>query len=239
VRLVLAGFAAVLLLAALPDRAASMSCAAALVVDGRLLMGHGGVEARRLPPRERSVAAIEPGCSADDRPTTVWTLRGVPPEVAVVHGSDLYVAEGSLTALADHPLHAVSSRRPARRKSCAPRSPLRGTVSYAGGDGIALVASGRELWVEVDARSRMANRPAHQPVVTGQRLVVRASKCRRRTVADRIAFEGATMHPERVALRLGDDGGMPLWLVLVAAMATLGLAVAAVERWTRPPRRRA
>jgi hypothetical protein len=241
VRWFLAGCAAVLLLSAAPDPAASMSCASAVVVDGRLLFGHGQFRAGRLPPRGRSVRAIIPGCGKDDRPTTVWTLRGLPRHIAVVRdgaGLELYVAQHSLTPLAGHPLRAVFRRRPARRGDCTPRATLRGTVTSPDGRGFGLDVSGRELYVSVDARSRIANRPAYQPVLARQRLVVRASRCGRRTLADRIAFRGATVRPERVDASLGEEGagvGATLRLALIAAVLLLCLAVATMGRWWGAP----
>lgn len=235
-RRLLAVCAAVLPLAAAPDPATSMSCASAVLVDGRLLFGQGQFRAGRLPPRGRSVRAILPGCGDADRPTTVWTLRGLPRHIAVVRdgaGLELYVAQHSLTPLAGHPLRAAFRQRPARRGDCASRATLRGSVTSPDGRGFGLDVSGRELYVRVDARSRIANRRAYQPVLAGQRLVVRASRCGRQTLADRIAFRGATVRPERVDASLDEGGGVSgtLRLALIAAVLLLCLAAATMGRW--------
>ncbi len=87
----------------------------------------------------------------------------------------------------------------------------------------------------VDARTRIVNRPAYQPVRDGQRLRVTATRCGNRLIADRIAFVGPTVEPVRYQrARASTDDGLP-WIVWIAPVV-LGLVAAGflVERLTRP-----
>ena len=89
------------------------ACAAALVHDGMLYRGTGVDAGRGV----RSGELIEegfslPGCNdgggpEPDRSTTVFAVRGVSPEVAVIDDASLYVNTGYFTELRDHPLHEV------------------------------------------------------------------------------------------------------------------------------------
>jgi hypothetical protein len=89
------------------------ACAAALVHDGMLYRGTGIDAGRGI----RSGELIEegfslPGCNdgggpEPDRSTTVFAVRGVSPEVAVIDDASLYVNTGYFTELPDHPLHDV------------------------------------------------------------------------------------------------------------------------------------
>lgn len=238
----MAGVAALPLASALAaPTAARASCAAALVVDGVVLYGTSleavpGV----LPPRGARHPAIAPACNDSngdddkDRRTTVTSLAGMPPRVAVAEVGDdtsVYVAQGSLLALAGHPLHATfygERRRPSRRRgrACRNDATLRGTVRQpTGGSQIVLSIRGRERIVRVDARSRITNRPVHQPVLAGQRLELRTSLCGSRRVADRITFTGATVLPAGYARRADGGGDMPIVHVIAAALLLVGIAV--------------
>jgi hypothetical protein len=221
--------------------AARASCAAAVVVDGVVLFGVSlETSPGRLPARGAPHAAIEPACNdtgdsdEEDRRITVRSLASMPPDVAVAEVDDdtlLYLAEGSLTALADHPLHATfygDASRPSFRgaRACRPSETVRGTVTFAGdGTRIALATREGDRTVRVDASSRVANRPAYQPVLPGQRLRLRTSVCGSRRVADRIAFTGATIHPKGYDRGSDDGGDMPLVHVIAAATLLVGIAV--------------
>jgi len=180
---------------------AQASCVGAVVVDGAVL---NAVYASdwALPASAGRVRAVAPACNDAGRrhrdgTTTVVRLEGVPTDVAVrsIDGAEVYLAGGSLTALAAHPLHQAS-RRFARR-SCGRRAKLEGTAEFAGFDSVTLLSSGRRHFVRVDARSALVNRPAYQPVHRGQRLRIDGRRCGTRLVADRIAFTGPTVVPDR------------------------------------------
>ena len=89
------------------------ACAAALVHDGMLYRGTGVDAGRGV----RSGELIEegfslPGCNdgggpEPDRSTTVFAVRGVSPELAVIDDASVYVNAGYFTELPDHPLHEV------------------------------------------------------------------------------------------------------------------------------------
>jgi hypothetical protein len=228
------------------ERAESSSCAATVVVDGHVLLGHARVRHReRLPEHGASFRAIEPVCSGedDDREVTVTALRGIPRTVAVASTeaySSLYVAAGSLVALAAHPLHRVwygDARRPSFRRGrpCSEAGVLAGRVlGEHGFSGLALRTARGERFVRVDARSRIANRPAYQPALTGQRLSVGVLRCGRRLVAERIRFVGATVRP---SIGARDDGGsLPLILAVIATVLVGIAMLVALARSTMAPR---
>jgi hypothetical protein len=231
VRLLASCAAAVaLLLTAAPEPAGAMSCAAAVIVEDRILFGTGVERVRDLPPRGRAIAAIEPGCGDADRRITVWTLRGLPPRLAVYReGDGVYEARGSLTVLAGHPLHAALRHRelrPVARRGCVAAATVRGSVA-GGYDGIALALrtrAGAPVRVRLDRRTRLANRPAYQPLRDGQQVAIRTSRCGRKLVAERIAFAGPTVPAERVSMRTDTDGGIGV----LALALLLAIAVAAV-----------
>ena len=89
------------------------ACAAALMHGGMLYRGTGVDAGRGV----RSGELIEegfslPGCNdgggpEPDRSTTVFAVRGVSPELAVIDDASLYVNVGYFTELPDHPLHEV------------------------------------------------------------------------------------------------------------------------------------
>jgi hypothetical protein len=210
---------------------APASCAAVVVVEGSLLFGVS-IEHRpgRVPARGARLRAIEPSCGddTDDRRVTVTKLAGMPARLAVApEGTDtsLYVAEGSLIALASHPLHrawyAGTSRPSFRRgESCREAEPLTGTVSHPGADTrLHLATPDGDRTVRVDASSRIANRPAYQPVLAGQRLRLRMLQCGPHRVAHRIRFSGATIRAERYDIKADDDRDtLPVLIVAAAAV---------------------
>lgn len=121
---------------------APASCASAVVVDGHVLVGTAVDDPRQLPRRGARRRAIVPACNdagqaVPDVATDVASLSGVPPEVAVVAGrpAELYVAQGPLVALGEHPLHLAAFRSPRRptyrgRHACRrERGPLRGSLT--------------------------------------------------------------------------------------------------------------
>jgi hypothetical protein len=98
------------------------ACAAALVHDGMLYRGTDVDAGRGV----RSGDLIEegfslPGCNdgggpEPDRSTTVFAVRGVSPEVAVIDDASLYVNAGYFTELPDHPLHEVLHDGPSKSR---------------------------------------------------------------------------------------------------------------------------
>ena len=105
---------------ALSAPTAKAACQAIVVVDGTVLLGHDS-EGWTVPPPDGTRRAVLPACNDagqhdPDTTTTVMRLQGVPADVAVrsLRGDAVYLARGSLTALAAHPLH-----RPGRRTARA------------------------------------------------------------------------------------------------------------------------
>jgi hypothetical protein len=220
--------------------AESLSCAAAVVIDGYVLFGSAhGPHPERLPERGTSFRAIEPACGDDDhdRDVTVTAFRGIPATVAVASTeaySPLYLAPGALVALAGHPLHRVwyarASRPSARRgRSCHEAGRLTGTVmGELGFSALALRTPRGEQVVRVDARSRITNRPVYQPALPEQRLTVTAVRCGRDLVAERIRFVGATVRPRPTSVR--DDGNSLAVILAAIATALVGIALIKLTR---------
>ena len=171
---------------------ARASCIPTVVVAGQTLNGTAVADLAdpsALPEPGDSEPAIVPPCrdggepDGRDRPTEVRSLAGVPPRVAVVDpsGRTVYLARGSLTGLAAHPLHAAFQGRgdvPERR--CRPRrADLQATVLAveSRGRGFSARAGGRTVFVAVDAGTDVANRPATTPLRRGDRVLVRAAAC--------------------------------------------------------------
>jgi hypothetical protein len=224
-----------------PAPADSMSCAAAVIVDGYLLLGHAGApHPERLPEPGVSLRAIEPACGDDDhdRDVTVTAFRGIPPRVAVASTdaySSLYVANGALVAMAEHPLHrtwyADANRPSARRgRPCRDHGRITGTVmGNPGFSELALRTPRGEQRVRVDSQSRIANRPSYQPALTGQRLTVGVLRCGRDLVAERIRFVGATVRPQLTSIR-DNSNDLP---VILAAIATALVGITLIFKFTR------
>jgi hypothetical protein len=210
---------------------ARTSCAGVLVVDGVVLWGIS-IEGDPLPARggARS-AALQPACGEDDvdRRVAVTALAGIPARFAVVPVEDdgsVYLVEGSLVELAEHPLHETfygDRGRPSLRRggACRAGGTVRGTVTEP--ELSTRIALTGDRIVRVDARTRIANRPAYQPILRGQRLRVRTSQCGSRRVADRIAFVGATVQPERIALTSGDGDGVPVGFLVIGAIVLISV----------------
>jgi hypothetical protein len=117
---VLACVVAVLAAGLLGTPSARAGCASAVYVEGYLQLG-GTARGIDLPPGDGTVAAVFPACndgggSEPDEHGTVTRLKGVPPTVAVRDGSTVFIAQGQMTALADHPLHTGTPKR----RNCRP-----------------------------------------------------------------------------------------------------------------------
>ncbi|MDA0172437.1 hypothetical protein OJ998_25255 [Solirubrobacter taibaiensis] len=213
---------------------ARAGCIAAIVVDGVVLV-HQDADGWTLPPTEGRRSAVLPACNdagqnEPDGAITVLPFKGVPADVAVVSSVDsgFYLVGGSLVASAAHPLH-----RPGRsytRRGCARGRTLRGTATDAGFDRLML----GDRVIRVDARTRIANRPAYQPVRDGQRLRVTATRCGNRLIADRIAFVGPTIEPVRYERAGVSHDTAFAWGAV--ALVLLGVVAAGFlfERLTRP-----
>ena len=227
--------------------AAGASCIAAVVVEGRLLLGEGSVVAARLPRIGKEHPAVEPACNdagqnEPDRAISVLTLAGLPPDVAVVRRgarTELYLAEGSLSVSSAHPLHRAlyprTSRRSVRRGTCRRESRVvRGTLTNdtpRTSDWLEVRTGRRTIVVATDERSRLTNRPAYEPLNPGQRLAIRTSVCGSRRVADTIAFDGATVPPERFETDTGGGFDLhPRWIAALVYVAfVLALLLAALR----------
>ena len=212
---------ALLALAATAIPAHATSCAHAVSVDGHVLEVLHAAGSSGLPGLAPIEAEIPECGHGGSTPIEVVPLQGVPPTVAVEYDHFLFVNRATLVAVAGHPLRALA--RAPERKRCEPGDAvLAGTVAEEGGDGFTV--SGRVL--EVDRRTRITNRPAHQPLLEGQRVKVRATRCRPHWFADRIAFVGRTVHPHDA-----EEPVSPAYLLIPAAALLV-----AVRLW---PRRRA
>lgn len=133
--------------------------------------------------------------------------------------------------MAEHPLHRVffgEDRPSARRgRSCRTAGRLTGTSAQPTGFSmLVLRTSAGERYVRVDAKSRLANRPAYLPVSPGQRLTVGVQRCGRHLVATRIRFVGADVRPDLVTVR---EDGSNLGLIL-GGIGTMLLVCALVVR---------
>jgi hypothetical protein len=205
-----------LLVVAAPARATS--CITALRVDGHLLID--SLRGSAALPLAGEVAAEVPRCDGDDAAEDVVArrVRGLPATVGVEHRGDVYLAEGSMPMVDGHPLQALT--RPRRRRGCRRvREPLTGRAEEAGLLGLAVRGHGpRPRWLYADGRTRITNQPAYRVVVHGQSVSVRASRCRGGWFADRIAFSGTALTPDR-------HGPGPSWWWI--ALGAFGAAVAA------------
>jgi hypothetical protein len=225
-----------------PD--ASAACAAAVVVDGRVLLGHAVDHPSRLPPRAGELEATVPACDdsgdsgGEGQETTVVGLRGVPAQVAVVDraGDTLYVDAASLPALRGHPVHAVlyGSRGAPELRRCRPSATdVRGRVVLDGS--LRIRTAKRTVTLRVDGATRFANRPAYAPVREGQRLRVATSRCGSRRVADRVTFVGAAPAPGTGGPGADADGGgldLAGWQVVLVLLFGAAVALMAVI-WRR------
>jgi len=229
-RLCLAVVLAVLIMA--PE--ARAGCISAVFVDGVMLV-HQRAEGWRLPPTEGRRSAVLPACNdagqdAPDKRIDVLPFKGVPADVAVVSSVDsgFFLADGSLVASEAHPLHRPG-RRYARR-GCARGRTFEGTATDAGFDRLML----DDRVFRVDARTRIVNRPAYQPVRDGQPLRVTATRCGNRLIADQIAFVGPTVEPVRYRRTAATRDTAFAWGTV--ALILLGVVAAGVlfERLTRP-----
>jgi hypothetical protein len=229
----------VLLFAFVRAPAAQASCVGAVVVDGSVLLGSYGPD-RKLPPSAGRVRAVAPACNDSGQPhpdghTTVVRLSGIPADIAVgsVSGDEVYLADGSLTALAAHPLHQTGRRF--ARSDCRHRPKLEGTAESAGFDSIALRSGGHMRYLRVDAQTRLVNRRAYQPIRKGQGLRIEGRRCGTRLVADRITFTGPTVVPEPYRSPHIESGvrSFPWVLAYVIGAGCLAF-VWLVERITRP-----
>ncbi len=227
---------------------ASGACAAAVVVDGRVLFGAVVQHPRRLPPRDGEHDAIFPACNdtggdEPDQRTTVLRLRGLPPRVAVAErgrSGAVYVDPGSLVAIGTHPLHAAqfgSPRKPSYGRCRPDRSAVRGRAAE---DGVLRMRTVRRtVFVSIDAATRFTNRPSYEPVRKGQRLRLATSHCGRRRVADRVTFLGPApaAEPYRsggARARGGRDPAAWQVVLLLLGAGAAGLMAVLWRRMGRP-----
>jgi hypothetical protein len=139
----------------------SGACAAALVRDGEALYIGTGIDAG---DGVRSAQLIEegfaiPGCNdgggpEPDHPTSVFAVRGVSPELAVIDDGSLYVNVGYVTEVRDHPLHEVLHGDERRRRTRGSPCTVDGTVIDRVFATWAQTDRGR-ISVGIDARTRI------------------------------------------------------------------------------------
>jgi hypothetical protein len=229
---------ALLFLVALPSAAhAQAACPKEVIVDGRLLERVKVKEEVKLPRLGGERAAAIPTCKDSDptERTTVKTFRDVPATVAVMLEEDVYVAVGSLVQMSGHPLHdavyQTSGEPTYRRNECVPQpAPITGTIETDGSLAINQ-GEGTERLI-VDAQTRYADRPPTQPLLEGQKVSVRASKCGPRHVADSITLVGGPVEPRTFAPKAPVENGAPGW-VIPAVIAVVALLAAFIARRRR------
>ncbi len=181
----------------------SGSCAAVVVVDGVVYVGHGLPRARKVTLGEAAVRGIEPACNdagqdEEDRTAELRAIAGVPVSAAVAAPGDdrtVYLAPGFLTDVAAHPLYAVlhdrarlRAQRRARRRCRAPAR-LTGVVqaplAFASST---FAVAGTRIAVDGDTRYGGPLRDGVPHLGGGERIAVRGHRCPRgdTIVADRI-----------------------------------------------------
>lgn len=207
--------------------ARGFSCGSAVVVNGHALIGAGGVGA--VPDRGRAIPAVLPACGSDgpDSRIRVEPLKGVPPEIAVARGRELFLDSDSLVEIRAHPLHRTRfGDRPIdyrKGRRCRREDGVTRGV-YAGNRRIR--RADRTVFVAIDVATRLTNRPAYEPLRDGQSVALRTSICATRRVADEIAFVGPTVEDDRYTPDFSDDGGgfeVPDWWPVL--FAPLGLLI--------------
>jgi hypothetical protein len=137
------------------------ACAAALVHDGMFYVGTGidagrGIRSGELIEEGFSVPGCNDGGGPEpDRSTTVFAVRGVSPELAVIDDASLYLNTGYFTELPDHPLHDVlhdgSSKSRRGGSPCTIEGRVRDTFSSLWME----TQSGRRMSVGVDVHTRI------------------------------------------------------------------------------------
>lgn len=236
---------AALALQLLAASSAKASCRRVVLVDGHLL---GGIDlspaaAAVLPARGRSREAVVPACNDSgqhdpDSATRVQPLRGLPATSAVVEAGEgqlyAYVADGSLTGIATHPLHRAFAVR-YQRRSKTPRcrrsiSRFRGILDRdASSSGLFVRDAGRTRRLVVTEESRLLGWPVWTLLLKGQQVSVTASVCGSQRQAGAIRTVGQLVEPHLASARpnegggsVGDRGGVALWgLIALVAIATV------------------
>jgi hypothetical protein len=171
------------------------ACAAALVRDGMFYLGTGVDAGRGVRSGELIEHGFEiPGCNdgggfEPNRPTTVFAIRGVSPELAVIDDVSLYVNTGYFTELRDHPLHDVlhGSRDEPRRDTLGSPCTVEGRVLDTTWD-TRVETARRDVDVVVRAGTEIEglDRAGHPYVQEGDALLIHG-RCRKdRVVARRI-----------------------------------------------------
>jgi hypothetical protein len=165
---------------------------------------------RRWPPIDGTVAVNKTDCPDDGEASTssmsVSRLRGVPPAVAVANGSRarvdvLYLADGYLLQLPEHPLHIGRYGSPSlpderHGQRCRPQSRLAGRVIYLSEwEGrLEVRRAGRaDVPVRVDARTTVIGERGAgglPRIRVSDRVTVRGVRCGRHLVARQIRRDG-------------------------------------------------
>jgi hypothetical protein len=229
---------ALLVAVALPPAAAQAQsvCPKELVVDGRVLERVRVQHEVKLPELEGERDAAIPTCDAEDptEPTTVKTFADVPAAVAVMFDDDLYVAAGSLVQMSGHPVHdavyQTASEPSYRRNECRPEP---GTVDGTVVDDGSLTIQQKHGTVRlvVDAQTRYVDRPPTQPLIEGQKVSVRTSRCGPRHVADAITLVDGPLPARTFEPKAPVDEGTPGWLTPVGiAVAVAAAGIVAMRR---------
>ena len=187
-------------------------------------------------------AALAPAGLASPSSATAACASAVIVDGRVLYGGEFdhpgrLPDRGSLIASAAHPLPlalfgsrarpSYRERHPCRREDRT----MRGAVVEDAAYGFELRRTDRKVRIDVDAGTRIANRPPYQPLLAGQRVALRTSICGPRRLADAIRFVGGTVRPPRSDVTTADDsssGGVGL----AAGVAGLLLVVAiGARRW--------
>lgn len=157
--------------------------------------------ARSIPPTGGVIDITVPACNdggeanAADLLATARTIRGVAPTVGLVSMDrrTLYVGDGQLTALKDHPLAPYLVPGHGLRQECAPGPVVRGPVAAANGN--RLVVGGEVVYV--DGATTVNTSPAFQ-FPQGQWLSITTERCGSGQIADAITLEmqGDVIYPD-------------------------------------------
>jgi hypothetical protein len=170
----------------------SASCAAALLVDGRVLLGQGGRVFEDPPPLAGRVDVVVPACNdtnlvppEPDRPGKARAILGTPPQLAV-RGNDRawYLDDQRLWGLDGHPLQQAlfgdDLAWPAQRGACRPRTiGLTRLYPSRGPHGSLLLGRyrGQDIRVEVQRNTGVTGRSSFGYPEVGKSAVVSGSLC--------------------------------------------------------------
>jgi hypothetical protein len=137
------------------------ACAAAPVHDGMLYRGTSIDAGTGFRSGELIEAGFSlPGCNdgggpEPDRSTTVFAVRGVSPELAVIDDASLYVNTGYSAELPSHPLHEVLQEGSSKSRKGGSPCTIDGRVLETFSSRWMQTQRGRTMSVAVDVHTRI------------------------------------------------------------------------------------